>query len=233
MRFKWGLVCVLGAVALATQVASASVIYEDNYYWLSDGTVMMNPTSPPVAALIKVEETVYADDQGRALLAALSQMGAISGDAIPTEAFDLYTYHITNMDFRGPNGISGFGVTNPGAVPILGLWAPTRAWDAWSGAVDVLGAGWSVNADQDVDLGDGWGILSGMTFGGFMFAVPEGTPHSTSIPAAVASWTGEEPNGVPTNILEGLVSGPIPEPATLALVGLGGALTILAGRRRR
>ncbi len=232
MRFHWGYLAAFCTVAVVGQVASASVIYEDNYYWLGDGTVVMNPTDPPAHALLRIEETVYADDQGRALLGALTQIGAVHGDAIPTEAFDLYTYHITNMDLVLPSGVTGFVVANVG-VPVLGQWAPSRAFDGWTGINDPSMWMWGVDTDQDTDMGDGWGILSGTAFGGFMFAVPQGTPHSTSVPAAIFDWSAEEPGGSPVLQVFGLVSGPVPEPATLALVGFGGALALLARRRRR
>ena len=234
------LAAALGGMVCAS--VSADVIYEDVYYW-APGTgggidVYRNPSDPPLDAYVKIQETVYDDTQGRAHLdLLLNTIGAVHGNPIPVAAFDLYVYSITNLTYAPPppsgtgRGVAGYEVDVDALAMVLGQWSPNAANNAWTGGGDALGTFWDINADQDADLGDGWGIAPTQTFAGFMFAVAAGTPHGLNVPASIWNWTGEEPGGVEFGEISGFVSGPIPEPATMGLVAMG--LSAIFLRRKR
>ncbi|MBN2582418.1 MAG: PEP-CTERM sorting domain-containing protein [Planctomycetes bacterium] len=194
----------------------------------------MNPASPPVNALVKIQETVYDYDQGVSHLLLLAMIGAINGDSIPTQPFDLYVYSITNLTYNPTppvgetgHGVAGYAVAVAPALT-LGVWSPNYANHPWTGGYGVR---WDINMDGDNLVGDGWGVIQTQTFGNFMVAVPAGTPHSVNVDAAVWTWTGEEPAGYEFGNVYGIVSGPVPEPATFGLLGLG-VLGLLKRRRR-
>ena len=166
IRASLTVVLCVGVLAAATLPASADVIYEDIYYWAPDGQggvqVFMNPTEPPLNAWVKIQETVYDDTHARAYLNVLVAIGAIHGDSLPAEAFDLYVYSITNLNYvpEPPAGETGHGVAgyqvalNP-AVGLLGIWAPDYANVWWRGQAESLDVVWDIDADQDGYLGDG------------------------------------------------------------------------------
>ena len=212
----------LGAVMLA-QAAGAAVIYEDITYWMPNGQTLINPATPPINAWIKVQETVYDDVQGRAILQTLLNINAINGSAIPGVPIDLYAYSITNMNYgNGPfsgvgAGVAGFNIID-GWVAALGTWGPNAAnsrWEPNAGNSSPFDYEWDIDANGNGLNGDGIGILLSQTFDSFLVAVPAGTPHGF-LNAWAHTWTGagalEQPASVQADTIFGLVSGPIPAP---------------------
>lgn len=232
------------AVLVSAVPAIADVIYEDVFYWAPDGfggiEVSVNPSAPPIDAYLKIQETVYDDAQGRSQLDLMMNLiHAVHGDSIPTQDFDLYVYSITNLNYNPTppqgeigHGVAGYALCLEAGVNVLGIWGPDYANVWWRTGTESLNIVWDIDADHDGLLGDGWGIVQGQTFAGFMIAVPAGTPHSLEIGAGAWSWTGEEPSGVEFGDIYGYVSGPtVPEPATFGLLGLG--IFGLVTRRKR
>ena len=227
-----------------TATAAADVLYEDVYYWVDDGfgniIVVKDPNDPPEDAYVKIQETVYNDTQGRQVLA---DKGAyIHGSPIPQDPMHLYVYSITNLTYdNGPfagggRGVSGFNIINGFNVMSLGQWGPDAAndwWDVPAGNTDPNDWEWDIDKDKDGFDGDGDGILKSDTFDSFMYAVPEGTAHG-ELDAWVHTWSGggvlEQPNSIQIDMIYGYVSGPVPEPATLAWLAIGGVGLI---RRKR
>lgn len=245
------LAVIASAVGAASSVANAGVLYEDTFYWVPAGppgslavTVVVNPAVPPTDAWVKIQETVYDDPQGRQVLTNNLGGGLIHGPALPAAPMNLYVYSITNLTYgNGPvmgggNGVSGFNIVNSFNVPSLGLWGPTGAASWWDSP--ALNQPFPANFEWDVDAnmngfdGDGNGVLLGNTFNGFMYAVPDGTPHGF-LPAWVHTWSGgglaEQPVSFQIDITNGgFVSGPVPAPGSLVLLASAGLIAI--GRRR-
>jgi hypothetical protein len=235
--------------AVVTNPATASIIHEDTFYWVANGTagglgvdVFVNPPEPPVDAWVKIQETVFDDPQGKQILTD-NLNTLIHGSPIPADPINLYIYSVTNLTYgNGPvigggNGVSGFNIVNQFATLALGIWGPNAAaswWDTPAGNSPFpANWEWDIDADMDGADGDGIGITQGQTFNGFMFAVPDGTPHGL-VPAWVHTWSGggltEQPVSVQIDItVDGFVSGPVPEPATLLLLCIGGLVLL---RRR-
>ena len=240
------------AAAVAVQSAVAHVLYEDTFYWVPNGTaggmgvdVFVNPAQPPPGAWVKIQETVYDDVQGRAVINnAVNVTQTAHGSPMPGPGpINVYVYSITNLTYGnspvtpGGNGVSGFNIVNQFLAPNLGMWGSNAANDWWD--VSAGNQPFPQNFEWDIDRnnngfdGDGFGILQGQTYDSFMYAVPDGTPHGI-LPAWVHSWSGggalEQPAAFQIDVTQGgFVSGPIPEPATLALLALGGLALI---RRR-
>ncbi|GMV27380.1 MAG: hypothetical protein AMXMBFR58_34110 [Phycisphaerae bacterium] len=238
MRALW--LASLGVVG-AVSAASGSVIYEDVIYWLPNGQSVVNPTNPPTDAWIKVQETVYDDVQGRAILTTQLGLGLVTGPGVPNAPLNLYAYSITNMNYNngpftgGGAGVSGFNIVDGWVIP-LGIWAPIAANSAWepaAGNSSPTDYEWDIDANLNGLNGDGIGILLGQTFDSFYLAVPDGTMHGF-LNAWAHSWSGggalEQPASIQIDTVYGLVSGPIPSPGAAALLGLGGLGVI---RRRR
>ncbi len=237
-------------LGVCTQLASANVLYEDVFYWVPNGQgaltvdVSVNPPQPPQNAWVKIQETVYDDPQGKQVLQGALQANAIHGSAIPAGAINLYVYSITNLTYgNGPvlgggNGVSGHNIVNQFNVATLGIWGPNAAaswWDTPAGNTPFpANWEWDIDADMDTLDGDGSGVLQGLSYDGMMVAVPKGTPHGL-LPSWVHTWSGggalEQPNAVQIDIVNGYVSGPVPEPVTLSLLALG-ALLLLRRRAR-
>jgi len=242
-----GALCVL---LFCTQFASANVIYEDTFYWVPNGAgplsvdVVVNPVNPPENAWVKIQETVYDDTQARQILQG--DLGiVVHGSPIPVDPMDLYVYSITNLnygngpDLGGGNGVSGYNIVNSFNVPTLGIWGPDAAANWWDTPALNLpypaNWEWDIDANMSGDDGDGVGITLGNTFDGFRYAVPAGTPHGF-VPAWVHSWSGggaqEQPASSQIDVVNGFVSGPMPEPGTFLLLSISSFLLVLRRHRR-
>jgi hypothetical protein len=210
------------------------VLYHDTFWWMADGSVLTAepPVDPANPVLVKIEEDVYDDHQGRGVLSNALGLGiappVAHGSPIPAPAFELYVYTITNLGYLpgSTNGVGGFNIQNLFNVAMLGQWAPNAAASWWNPSSLFAGANfeWDIDADNDWKYGDGAGIVQGQAHDSFMFAVPAGTPHGI-LPAHIHSWSGgglsEQPLSMQTNIVNGFVSGPLPEPLTMLGVFLG------------
>jgi hypothetical protein len=233
-------------LASISSVGSADILYEDVMYWMPDGTTLIDPPVPPTNAYVKIQQTVYNDHQGRDVLTGQFAAGAIHGNggALPAFQMNLYAYAITNLTYgNGPftgtgSGVQGFVIPDNAGISGI-MYGPTAANDFWEVGTGHIGPGyweWDIDADDDRDNGDGDGILQGQTFNSFMLAVPDGTMHGFIDDAWVHSWHGagnlEKSSGAgQIDLVYGVVSGPIPEPATLGLLALGG-LALLRRRSR-
>ena len=234
---------VIMALCAAKQ-SLASVLYEDVFYWTPSGTYT-NPGTPPLDAYVKIQETVFDDTQGKSILT--TKLGlTIHGDPIPAAAIDLYCYSISNLGYdNGPFsgvgfGITGFNIVNTYGVTILGIWGPNAAntwWDVPAGNSGPGNFEWDIDGNMNGFDGDGAGILLGDTFDSFCVAVAAGTPHGLSDGHWVHTWTGggadEQPIAVQADLVYGTLSLPIPEPNTMALVGLGIVGLLALARRQR
>ena len=229
----------------AANRAAASVLFEDVFYWMPDGSTLINPSVGPLDAYVKIQETVYDDAQGKFILG--QNLGlTIHGPAIPTDPINLYVYSISNIGYgNGPftgvgSGVSGFNIVNTFNVPLLGQWGPNGSASWWEVGPFNSGAGnieWDIDGNNNGLDGDGTGITAGLTFDGFMYAVADGTPHGITGGHWVHTWSGsgalEQPASVQADTISGYqLSLAIPEPSTIGLVVLGITGAMMFGRRR-
>ncbi|HSR87346.1 MAG TPA: PEP-CTERM sorting domain-containing protein [Pontiella sp.] len=245
-RITHGVVILaVASVVFAAGRASAGVIYEDIFYWMPDGTTLINPTEGPTDAWVKIQETVYDDAQGKQLLSQQIQLGLIHGSAVPAGPINVYAYSISNLEYdNGPYtgmglGISGFNIVNAAGVPVLGQWGPNAANSWWEVGPNNSGPGnieWDIDANMNSDDGDGIGILLGQTHNSFYYAVPDGTAHGITGGHWVHSWdTSAGPElssgAIQTDVVYGMLSLPIPEPGTTSLVAAAAAGLVFVRRR--
>jgi hypothetical protein len=171
--FLWS---VIGSLMFSAGWAGASVIYEDIFYWMPDGSTQINPDVGPTDAWVKIQETVYDDVDGKQLLNDQLQLGLIHGSSIPAGPINVYAYSISNLQYGdGPLtgtglGISGFNIVNAVGVPLLGQWGPDAANDYWEVGPNNSGPGnieWDIDANMNGDDGDGAGIVLGQTHNSF------------------------------------------------------------------
>jgi len=240
-------VLVFGLLFLSANHAAATLLYEDVFYWMPDGSTQINPATGPVDAYVKIQETVYDDVQGRALLLEQIGYGLIHGSALPAGPIDVYAYSISNLQYgNGPLndggsglGISGFNIVNAAGVSVLGQWGPNAANSWWGVAPNNSGPGnieWDIDANNNGFDGDGVGITLGQTHNSFYYAVPAGTQHGITGGHWVHSWDtsiGPEINSgaYQTDLVYGMLSLPIPEPATFSLLGVTAAAIVFLRRR--
>ena len=159
--------------------------------------------------------------------------GLIHGGPLPTGPINVYGYSITNLRYgNGPTSGSGAGITGFNIPDLFGgssvQWGPNGSASWWQVAPGHSGPGnfeWDIDGNNNGSDGDGVGIPLGNTFNGFYIAVPNGTPHGIVSGASVHTWTGggllEEPAAVPTDLVFGMISAPVPEPGANVLIGLG------------
>jgi hypothetical protein len=232
-------------LCISASVGDASVLYEDIFYWMPDGTTLINPTEGPTDAWVKIQETVYDDAQGKQLLNQQLQLGLIHGSAIPAGPINVYAYSISNLEYdNGPFtgtglGISGFNIVNAAGVSVLGQWGPNAANDWWEVGPNNSGPGnieWDIDANMNGDDGDGIGIVLGQTHNSFYYAVPDGTAHGITDGHWVHSWdtsAGPEKStgAIQTDVVYGKLSLPIPEPGTISLIAISAAGFVFVRRR--
>ncbi|MFQ6048328.1 MAG: hypothetical protein ACE5K7_03075, partial [Phycisphaerae bacterium] len=176
MKWMTTLVAIVG-LAATVNLASGAVLFEDNFYWMPDGSTIINPVDPPQDAYVKIQETVYDDQQGRTIIQDQLNAGVIHGGPMPAWPIDLYCYAIANITYdNGPltvpppgAGVSGFNI--PDVFGVGGVqWGPNAANDWWEVAPGESGPGnweWDIDKDADSNNGDGNGILKGQTFDSF------------------------------------------------------------------
>ena len=217
----------------------AAILFEDVMYWRPGGVTEINPANPPLDALVKIQETVYDDAQGRALLTQQIANGVTHGNGGQVRLagpFDLYAYSISNLTYDNGasgvgNGVSGFHIPNVANVPYT-MYGPNAANDYWSEDTQPGTAySWDINANQNGILGDGRGILLGQTFNSFYYVVPAGTPHGFIPNTSINTYTPGTGRAAPMPIdfIFGSVSGPVPEPAS----GAAALVAIAAIRLRK
>ena len=245
-RIAHGVVILaIGSLMFSAGWAGASVIYEDIFYWMPDGSTQINPAVGPTDAWVKIQETVYDDVQGKQLLNQQIQLGLIHGSAIPAGPINVYAYSVSNLQYdNGPFtgtglGISGFNIVNAVGVPVLGQWGPNAANDWWEVGPNNSGPGnieWDIDANMNSDDGDGIGILLGQTHNQFYYAVADGTQHGITGGHWVHSWDttfgAELSSGAfQTDVVYGMLSLAIPEPSSIAMIGLVSGCAVFVRRR--
>lgn len=134
----------------------------------------------------------------------------------------LYLYQADN---EGPSSLEVFGV-----APFYGL---KKAGYLTSGEPDLFLSGGNVpaGASYDADLAE-----PGMSFAypGYLGSyVPAGNHTRVQYMISPYAPTVGEAFVIDTGVASGEVVTPMPEPATMALLGIGGALMTLVRRRRR
>ncbi len=227
---SWVFVALLGM----TSSAHGEILFEDIFFWMPDGSTIIDPEDPPLNAFVKIQETVFDDASGRAAIQEQIDLGIIHGGLLPVFPINLYAYAITNLNYgNGPIVGGGSGITGFNIPDIFGVggvqWGPNAANNWWEVAPGHSGPGnfeWDIDADNDSDSGDGNGILSAQTFNSFYVAVPAGTPHGFIDGAWVHSWSGggllEQSTGSgQIDSVFGILSGPVPEPSSLVIASLG------------
>jgi hypothetical protein len=240
-RASWAIVALL-VLGLLGQTSRAAILFEDIMYWRPGGITELNPSTPPLDAYVKIQETVYDDAQGRLVLGPQLAAGIIHGNGglIPVFPINVYVYSITNLNYgNGPTtgsgaGIGGFKIPNPAGVPFV-IYAPSRANDNWHEHAAGPDFEWQIDKNANTLDGDGLGIILGQTHNGIIFVVPAGRAHGFITGATINTWTGagllEEPVALKTDFITGFVSGPIPEPSvTAVLLLIAGAIGRRAGR---
>ena len=238
-------VAVAVLLLLGWSPARASVLYEDIFYWMPDGSTVIDPPVPPTGALVKIQETVWDNVQGRQIISDNLGFGTIHGGAMLGGPINLYGYSISNLGYgNGPFTGVGAGITGFNIVDMFGgprtMWGPNAAASWWHVAPGNSGPGnfeWDIDANNNLNDGDGVGVPLGNTYNGYFIAVPAGTPHGIFGGSWVHTWSGggalEEPAAVQADVVYGLISGPVPEPGTAVLVGLGLLLARFHFRRYR
>jgi hypothetical protein len=247
---------VLTLLASVLTAAQADVIARDVAYWYWREPDILdtwfNPDSQWLREhrsklVIKVQQTVYDERQTAAILGANAPKPSLRARALRSslkadvsestqlpeipKGF-LFSYAVTNLNWRQPMGMTAFAV-DWGSVPVL-LCTTSRTQTplSWTAKVASTAAGDPVN-------GPAWlwrpanparpGLRIGSTVGGFWAVSPTGTD------GVVNAWTGSAGTGAVglTWILSGKTTGPIPEPTTAAtLVVAVAALGVFRPRRR-
>lgn len=227
------LIVTLGAMAMATGVFaqgyvtlgnSSSLLFSTNSAtWALPGQVQLNGTAT-VPSGYAANTTVY-------LFAALvsTYSGSVTTDTNVLDGAWTFTGLITSNNQAAVAGrinaqsgvgpMTGWGIGTTQNVVVVG-WSASLATD-WVGISNIL--------ETVVHGGNapGAGGVFGVSTPGFEAAAAAAGPYP-----AIWSTAGPQPYGNPIATGLMLYTLPVPEPATLALAGLGG-LSLLLFRRQR
>ncbi len=250
--------CLIAAVLAAIMAgpAAAAILFTANYYWMPDGSTLIDPASGSGQenAYVKIQETVFDNVAGRDAINTGVANDLIHGAGLPAYDINVYAYTISNLNYgnAGPGGTgNGMGVTGfniPDWWGVNGiLYGPGGVGgggpDWWSSPAANSGPGnfeWDINKDKDAFDGDGLGITGGTAANSYYIVVKDGTPHGVTTGAWVHTWTGEKPVGTQVEIVGAggfggayMISAPVPVPGAMVLGAIGLGLAGWIGRRRK
>ena len=241
--FRWGVIGI-ALITFAVNV-QGSVLYSDEFKYFDDGEIVVTDNINGGDTTIRAANPGFSSIHGTptGVLALKIQEDVIQWDAtvhpFVTPGMDRYVYTISNLGFDsgnvplayahspglGVNGVSGFNIVNQYNVTTTAMGTPNDPVTGNAWVMNGFSAGprweWDIRPNPPDPLG-GHGVgspvgpPSDVVQNGFWFEVASGTPHGI-VPMWVHSW---DQSATQVNIWDLVVSAPIPEPASLGLLGL-------------